>query len=71
MVIYGLRKDNGFVLYDAETKKIIKRYTSKSFPKEIIQYFKSVNSKIEKICGLSSDDKKKLEEVIKTDSIKI
>ena len=71
MVIYGLRKDNGFIVYDAETKRIIKRYAPDSFPKEIIQYFKSVNSKIERTSGLSYDDKKKLEEIIKTDSIKI
>ena len=71
MVIYGLRKDNGFVVYDAETKKIIKRYTPESFPQEILRYFKSVNLKIERTSGLSNDDKKKLEEIIKIDSIKI
>jgi len=71
MAIYGLRKDNGFIVYDIETKKVIKKYAPGAFPKEIIRYFKSINSKIEKVCAISRKEKQLLEEVINIDSIKI
>ena len=59
---YGIRKDNGFIIYDIETKKVIVKYAPGSFD-YAINFFKKRNYPPKSISGFSNKEKESLLEL--------
>lgn len=63
MANYGIRKSIGYVIYDADTGKIIKKYKSGCSLEVLKKFFEKRNCRPVKVAAFSKDETKSLLEL--------
>jgi len=58
---YSLKKNNGYVIYEAESKKIVHHYKPKEFD-QVIMFFKIKRCPPETFCAVSNAERKSIED---------